>query len=663
MKRITIILGLTSIIWILISNHSCLARERTRGAAFLKLGVGGRPAAMGEAFCAIANDATASYWNPAGLTQLEEGEFSAMYTWWFQDISHHFLGYARPFGKKDAFGFNLIGLKVAGIEEREGDTEEPLGEFSTGSYAGILSYGRRINRDFSLGSNLKYISERIKNKDAGSLALDIAVLYRPHAIDKFSLGLNIRNIALKKLTFAEEKEKLPFNVKFGTAYKMLDDNLTLAIDLNLPSDDNLSYHLGTEYWIRKIIALRAGYNSCIPGNKLGKFNFGEGLSAGFGINIKTTRFDVAYVPYGDLGNTYRVSLLTRFGETDGGQRIEERIMVTDDGDYIRDKTRLYASWSEIPRAVEYQYAIGTSPGEKNIIPWTSADLKTEVEVAGLDLVDGKTYYFSVKAKNKAGLWSLPKSSDGIMVDITSPSTPLVIDDGEITTDTTSLHFRWFSQDPESGIIDYKCAISTSPKGADVVDWTSCGDKTEIEVTGLDLSVGKDYYLSVKARNGAGLWSDVGISDGITIDKVEVQEVIEEKMPPPPLTLPLPEIAPTTPDEVPKYEELNFFGEENFRVAAQVYEDPEHVKLYVHLKNVGNKTIYPLFRNFTLETREGNRYTPDLRKTIEADNSFFTIGGISPNSKAEGFIIFNTKDSPDILIYKDLFGNKVSINLP
>jgi hypothetical protein len=48
-------------------------------AEFLKVGVGARAMGMGGAFVALANDATASYWNPAGLAQLREAEFSLVH--------------------------------------------------------------------------------------------------------------------------------------------------------------------------------------------------------------------------------------------------------------------------------------------------------------------------------------------------------------------------------------------------------------------------------------------------------------------------------------------------------------------------------------------------------------------------------------------------------
>ena len=50
------------------------AKVGTAGAQFLEIGVSARAIGMGEAYVAVSNDATAMYYNPAGLTQLYDRE-------------------------------------------------------------------------------------------------------------------------------------------------------------------------------------------------------------------------------------------------------------------------------------------------------------------------------------------------------------------------------------------------------------------------------------------------------------------------------------------------------------------------------------------------------------------------------------------------------------
>ena len=109
-------------------------------------------------------------------------------------------------------------------------------------------------------------------------------------------------------------------------------------------------------------------------------------------------------------------------------------------------------------------------------------------------------------------------------DVTPPTRPVVSDDGESTTDLTQLHASWSSSDAESGVIEYSYAIGTTSGGTNVVNWTSVKNaSTSVTKIGLNLTVGKTYYFSVKAKNGKGLWSNVGTSDGIMVVAQEPEE--------------------------------------------------------------------------------------------------------------------------------------------
>ncbi len=102
-------------------------------------------------------------------------------------------------------------------------------------------------------------------------------------------------------------------------------------------------------------------------------------------------------------------------------------------------------------------------------------------------------------------------------DTTPPSTPSVMDDGNTTANLASLHAAWASVDSESGIAEYQYAIGPTEDDAGsgyIVGWTCSGTETEATETGLQLLIGQAYYWYVKARNGEGLWSGVGASDGI-----------------------------------------------------------------------------------------------------------------------------------------------------
>lgn len=282
-------------------------RIGTTSASFLKIGVGAKAVAMGDTACAIVDDSTSIYWNPACLAFMEHKELSYIHNLWFADIKHGFLGYAHP-----TKGLTLgIGINYLTMGETEETTEAyPRGtgkKFSIeNDIAAFLSLSKRIER-LSLGMNIKYINQKVADRNANTYATDLGLLCKLH---RLRIGLSIQNIG-KKMKFEKEDFHIPFNIKIGIAYK--GSKNSLGLDVNIPEDNKMSYHIGGEYWMGDILALRVGYNSKISTNRLGEFLLGEGVTAGFGINIKRLQLDFAYIPFGDFGDTYRVSLIARFG--------------------------------------------------------------------------------------------------------------------------------------------------------------------------------------------------------------------------------------------------------------------------------------------------------------------------------------------------------------
>ena len=202
--------------------------------------------------------------------------------------------------------------------------------------------------------------------------------------------------------------------------------------------------------------------------------------------------------------------------------------VIDDGAYSTQQSVLHASWSAVDQESGisgYEYAIGTAPGAQDVLAFTNAGPATEVSQNGLSLVNGGTYYFSVRATNGAGLIGDVGTSDGIIVDYTPPSTPVVTDDGQYSTSPSSLHASWTSADPESGLLRYEYAIGTSQGAADVVSFTDSGTATQVTRTDLTLMDGTRYYFCVRATNKAGLTGIVGVSDGILVDSTPPQTPI------------------------------------------------------------------------------------------------------------------------------------------
>lgn len=137
-----------------------------------------------------------------------------------------------------------------------------------------------------------------------------------------------------------------------------------------------------------------------------------------------------------------------------------------------------------------------------------------------NVLNSQVYYYKYSILN-TDFEETAESNEIALIpdDFTDPTTPVVTDDGAWTHIFTQLHAAWSASDPETGIAEYQYCIGTAVGVCDTVAWTSLGVATEVTKAGLNLQDGETYYFNVKARNGAGHWSAVGSSDGITVDKL------------------------------------------------------------------------------------------------------------------------------------------------
>ncbi|MBA7655461.1 hypothetical protein ES703_63365 [subsurface metagenome] len=287
-------IGLVLIIWALVLPSQVYGSgSGTTAASFLKIAVGARASAMGEAFSAVVNDTTSLYWNPAALVQVKDREFSATYNQWFAEIYQGYLGAALPvWGGTAALGVNYVNM---GKMEGRDEWGEPSGEFSAFDRQVSVGYGNQISPRLGVGLAVGLIESNIDDDSESTYSGNLGILFS--LSESVSLALVGQNIGTSLGT-----DSLPFTIRGGTAVKS--GSLILAADLVNPSDEPVYYCAGLEWWLGKMLALRLGYRS----NR----SIGSGVTAGLGIHKGKVRFDYAYVPYGELGTTQRVSLSFKF---------------------------------------------------------------------------------------------------------------------------------------------------------------------------------------------------------------------------------------------------------------------------------------------------------------------------------------------------------------
>jgi hypothetical protein len=296
----------------------------TSGAQFLKLGAGARAGAMADAFTAVADDAYAAYYNPAGLARLPRPQFGGAHSALFQGVSYQSLAFVIPFGRgegresietkanKHALGLSIYYLGVGDIERRSGDSTLPAGTFNAADSAYALSYAYAPNDRLSLGFTGKYIHQSIDTYGGSAMAADLGVLYRvnPQKDKPITLGASIRNIGNRIGYVSSETAPLPTTVVVAGAVA-LTKGFTMAVDLGKARDSDLYGALGMEarHSLSEGVAgaFRFGYTSARRDN--GGLS---GVTAGAGLAFQKAAFDFAWIPFGDLGNAFRFSLLVKF---------------------------------------------------------------------------------------------------------------------------------------------------------------------------------------------------------------------------------------------------------------------------------------------------------------------------------------------------------------
>jgi hypothetical protein len=327
----------------------CVFSQNSLGAGstasnFLKITPGARPAGLGEAYTAVADGASSMYWNIAGLSRANSRELIVSHNVWFQDIQHSFVGFAIPIEcdnkgvrSNSALGLSVTYLGTGSIERRTSNTANAAGNFDANDIAVAVGFGRslenKIDLPLSIGASLKFINQRIDSYSANTLAADLGFLYAldTHQIP-VSIGASIQNFGLP-VKFIDESYPLPLTCKIGilaSFEKRFALPLAVSVDLSMPTDNDFGWCLGTEYAATEMLTLRLGYSKidqftkdALTGGTIGAINNETltnftGFAAGFGFNIPLKgwnsqvkdmlSFDYAFVPYGDLGNTHRISL-------------------------------------------------------------------------------------------------------------------------------------------------------------------------------------------------------------------------------------------------------------------------------------------------------------------------------------------------------------------
>lgn len=329
------------------------ADEGSHAADFLSHGVGARALGMGSAFVAIADDATATYWNPAGLTKVQKHSFSAMYSDTFSTgdgsflskglVSYNFVNYVHQLEGIGSLGLSWIRLGIDDIprttfidvdnngflgdfQDINGNGIKDAGEpyidrptvaeyFSNNDNALLISYARQVHTMVAVGGNLKLLSQSIFENSGRGFGIDIGLILYPYKGLRLgtmlldATGTQIRWDTEDNPVFIRERR-----LRFGGGYQFTFPSFgkgSIGIDFETNQADleegtesggGLVWRTGAEYWLFNTLALRCGWN-------------GNGFSAGTGLQLRVSTMtffvDYAFNTH-TLGGSQRISVSGQF---------------------------------------------------------------------------------------------------------------------------------------------------------------------------------------------------------------------------------------------------------------------------------------------------------------------------------------------------------------
>jgi len=307
MKRYYILLLITCLLFSA-GTYGQTAKVGLVGAQFLKVDVGARGMALGDAVLPLADDASASFWNPANLSLLKRGSVFFSNVTWLADVQFNAAAAAWNLGSAGTVGAFFQHMNSGEIEETTIVDQQGTGNtfVSTGTVFGV-SYARWLTSQFSFGANLKYVAEDLVSgltgtssnfAKGGTWAVDLGTYYNTN-IKSIRFGIMIKNfgpeiqpgghyydyqLADTIMTDAQIPDPddptsymivevpeerafrsyhMPLSFQFGIAFDPINTEmhkLTFSTVITQPNDNVQRFNLGAEYWFMGILALRAGYS-------------------------------------------------------------------------------------------------------------------------------------------------------------------------------------------------------------------------------------------------------------------------------------------------------------------------------------------------------------------------------------------------------------------
>jgi hypothetical protein len=281
---------------------------------------------------ALANDVTAGYWNPAGLSHMMYPQITFMHDEQFGSLVNYDYGaVAVPLDFNASLGLSVIRLGVddipdtrnAGVDVNGNLTYDPaqfsridparVTYFNAADWAFYFTYSKRQSDEFSYGANIKIIRRELGDNSATGIGFDLGVWYAP--FDDIVLGANLQDATTTFMAWnTGTNELISPTMKIGSAFfiEAFDGRFAPALDVDMRFENrrsassahlgpvSLDLHSGLEFQFRNLIAVRVGYSDV------------KQVTVGAGVALPKLSIDYTFAkftPVDGLGDTHRISLM------------------------------------------------------------------------------------------------------------------------------------------------------------------------------------------------------------------------------------------------------------------------------------------------------------------------------------------------------------------
>jgi cytochrome c-type biogenesis protein CcmH/NrfG len=397
-KRVKIALGVGAALWILWAAPPALAGDGDGGTqSVFSLGAGSRGISLGRAFSALADDASAIYWNPAALRNVQTKQLGFMYMPLYGDFTEAtYMTFGLVYPTLNAGAFGLGFMRVSSTFDRYDEFSRPLGEGEYSESQLMIGYAfertsKWIAGRIATGASFKIVNQKVDPFSSTAPGVDLGFRYIPDFAKSLAVAVNFQDLVGADHKLDAESDRTARTIMTGLGYTKPFANgsaLRLMLQYDLPEFADGKLRAGAEYAFSKYVALRVGMDD-------------SDISFGLGVTASAFGLDYAMLSRDTAGSSHPVTFTASYGSTLDEQRQAAAAQRAREDSLVirrafnsrvkehRDRAIAYETQGNLAGAVdEWKIVLDLSPGDPDATARLSAvtvKLVDEQERAARDM--------------------------------------------------------------------------------------------------------------------------------------------------------------------------------------------------------------------------------------------------------------------------------------